>query len=118
MSTQKETVAFILEKLGDGERFSARAMFGEYALYADGRVVGLICDDQLYVKICPASQKLETLCEKDAPYPGAKLHFVVTEDVLSQQRDLPLILHRIARSLPAPRAKKKVPISRRPRKTA
>ncbi len=67
MSTQKETVEFILEKLGD-KRFSVRAMFGEYALYADpsksssragGRVVGLICDDQLYVKILPESAELE-----------------------------------------------------------
>ena len=32
MATQKETVEFILGKLRDRERFTARAMFGEYAL--------------------------------------------------------------------------------------
>ena len=26
-------------------------MFGEYALYCDGKVVALVCDDALYVKI-------------------------------------------------------------------
>ncbi len=26
-------------------------MFGEYALYCDQRVVALICDDQVFVKI-------------------------------------------------------------------
>ena len=42
MSTQKETIAFILQILGS-EHFTARAMFGEYALYADGKVVALVC---------------------------------------------------------------------------
>ena len=59
MATQKETADFILSKLRDPNRFSARAMFGEYALYADGEVVALICDDRLYVKILPASSELE-----------------------------------------------------------
>ena len=83
MATQKETVAFILEKLRDSKRFSARAMFGEYALYADGQVVGLICDDRLYVKRVSASSALDTLCEKGEPYPGAKPHYIVDEGQLS-----------------------------------
>ena len=79
MSTQKETVEFILEKLGEPDRFAVRAMFGEYALYADGNVVALVCDDQLYVKILPSSEALADVCEQDSPYPGAKLHYVVEE---------------------------------------
>ena len=35
-----------------------RAMFGEYALYADGKVVALVCGDLFYVKILPASHSL------------------------------------------------------------
>jgi len=79
MSTQKETVEFILEKLGEPGRFSVRAMFGEYALYADGKVVGLVCNDQLYVKILPKSKELEDICDKDEAYPGSKLFYVVEE---------------------------------------
>ena len=67
MATQKETVEFILGKLGDRGRFSVRAMFGEYALYADGKVVALVCDDLFYVKILPASNELERQCEKGDP---------------------------------------------------
>ncbi len=106
MSTQKETIEFILEKLGLPERFTTRAMFGEYALYADGKVVALVCDDQLYVKIVPASQELEALCEKDAPFPGAKLHYVVEESQLSQIHELPDILFAIAEGLPKAKLKK------------
>jgi TfoX/Sxy family transcriptional regulator of competence genes len=108
MATQKETIEFILEKLRNHKRFSARAMFGEYALYADGKVVALVCDDQLYVKILPASADLEKLCEKDSPYPGAKAHYLVEEHMLSELQDLPDILFAIAKSLPIKKKKTKL----------
>lgn len=101
MSTQPETIEFILDALGDRKRFTVRAMFGEYALYADGKVVALVCDDQLYVKVLPESIELAAFCEKDAPYPGAKPHYVVAEEQLSQLEQLPGILFEIAASLPA-----------------
>jgi DNA transformation protein len=102
MATRKETVDFILEKLrqrGRGE-FDARAMFGEFALYADGKVVGLICDDLLFVKILPASSELEKLCEKGEPYPGAKPHYIVDEGQLVTIENLPAILMAIAKAVP------------------
>ena len=105
MSTQKETVAYILETLGQPEHFSARAMFGEYALYAKNKVVGLICNDQLYVKILPASKDLETICEKDEPYPSAKPCYVIEEDQLATLNNLPRILLAVADSLPAKKVK-------------
>ena len=107
MATQKETMEFILEKLGDRKLFSARAMFGEYALFADGKTVALICDDQLYVKIVPASAALEGECEKGEPYPGARPHYIVTEDMLDKSDEIPGILIDIAKSLPAPKKKAK-----------
>jgi TfoX/Sxy family transcriptional regulator of competence genes len=106
MSTKKETVEFILEQLGHPKRFAVRAMFGEYALYCDGKVVALVCDDQLYVKIMPQSAELEELCEKDAPYKGAKPHYVVEESMLSDIPHLSHILFAIAEALPAPKKKK------------
>ena len=116
MSTQKETIEFLLEKLGHAERFSTRAMFGEYALYADGKVVGLVCDDMLYVKILPASIELEELCEKGEPYPGAKLHYVVEEHQLTQLDSLPGILLDVAESLPAKKKTAKKDAKNSPKK--
>ncbi len=106
MATHKDTAAFILEKLGDPDIFSVRAMFGEYALYAKGKVVGFICDDQLYVKILPPSVDLETLCEKGEAYPGSKLYYIVEEVQLSHIHNLPDILIDIADSLPQKKVKK------------
>ena len=105
MATQKETIEFILGKLRDRSRFSARAMFGEYALYADRKVVALVCDDLLFVKILPASQALERLCDKGEPYPGAKLHYLVEEGQLSTLENLPAILVAVAASIPEKKTK-------------
>ncbi len=108
MSTQKETIDFILERLKHSNRFSVRAMFGEYALYADGITVALVCDDQLYVKILPESKELENICEKDTPYPGAKDHYVVEENQIGELENLPDILFDISMSLSAKKKVKKV----------
>ena len=107
MATQKETIEFILGKLRHGDAFSARAMFGEYALYAEGKVVALICDDRLYVKILPASEELESICEKGEPYPGARPHYIVEEGQLSRLEKLPSILLAISKAIPAKKNKSK-----------
>ena len=101
MATAKDTVDYILTKLRHSDRFMAKSMFGEYALYVDGKVVALICDDRLYVKILPASAELETECEKGEPYKGAKPHYIVDEAQLSRMDRLPFILFAVADSLPA-----------------
>lgn len=110
MATRKQTVEFILEKLNQRGRaaFTTRPMFGEYALYADAKVVGLICDDLFYVKILPASSELEKLCEKGEPYPGAKPHYIVDEGQLVTIENLPAILGAIAKAAPVKKSVKKM----------
>ena len=107
MSTQKETAEFILEKLDDRKTFALRAMFGEYALYCKGKVVALICDDTLYVKILPQSESLRDSCEQGEPYPGARPHYVVTEDMLHDSARIRDTLIEIVDALPAKKPKKK-----------
>jgi alkylated DNA nucleotide flippase Atl1/TfoX/Sxy family transcriptional regulator of competence genes len=98
MSTQKETVAYMLQKLSPAKSFSTRAMFGEYALYADGIVVALICNDQLYVKDIPESQELADYCDMDSPYPGAKEHYLIEEHHYEQIENIGQILLDIAKA--------------------
>lgn len=106
MATQRETIGFILEKLRYRTRFSSRAMFGEYALYADDKVVGLVCDDTLYIKITPVTKTLEKVCEKGPPYPGAKPYYIIEETQLSTIEKLPDLLLALAATLPLKRRKK------------
>lgn len=106
MSTSPATVESVLDKL-PSKRFAAKAMFGEYALYADGKVVALICDDRLFVKVHPATQALASDCELGPPYPGAKDHYLLDEGQWASRQDLPKILVSLAKELPLPKKKAK-----------
>ena len=105
MATKRETADFLLAKLGHAGRFEARPMFGEFGLYADGRMVAVICDDQLYVKILPASAVLATVCDQDTPYPGAKPHYLVEESQWTTLMELPAVLLAVAAALPEKKKK-------------
>ena len=50
MASSASTVEYIVGQMAGAGAVSARAMFGEYGVYCDGRIVALICQDQLFVK--------------------------------------------------------------------
>ncbi len=82
-------------------------MFGEFALYADGKPVAFICDDQLFVKIMEESAVLERRCERAPAYPGSKDYYLVPEDVIAGNRKLPEMLLHMSSTLPLPKSRKK-----------
>jgi len=84
--------------LGNSSHISTRTEQGECTIYADGKAVALICDDLLYVPVCPASMPLENSCETDVPYLGAQQHFVIDEKQIERIPNLPKILLTIAKS--------------------
>lgn len=105
MATRKETAAFILAQFGHPERFKVKAMFGEFALYADDKPVAFICDDQLFVKIMPESADLEGRCERAPAYPGSKDYHLVPEEMIVGDGRLVGILLRMAAVLPMPKGR-------------
>jgi TfoX/Sxy family transcriptional regulator of competence genes len=104
MGTHADTIAHLLDAL-DPLPLSARKMFGEYALYLDGKVVGLVCDDLLYLKPTPAALVILPGSPTGHPYPGAKLHLLVT-DALDDPDPVKLALKAIASDLLMPKPKK------------
>lgn len=108
MATSPATVDTITEALTAlAPRLRTRKMFGEYALYCDEKVVAFICDDQLFVKITPASRPyLDT--SHDAPaYPGSKLYINVPGDRWEDQDWLGRLITDTADSLPVPKPKRR-----------
>lgn len=101
MSTSRDTIAFILEQLEPLD-VRARAMFGEYGLYCDGKVVGFVCDDTIFLKQSPASTGLEL----GPAYPGSKDYAIVSADLLEDSDALRAMVRATAESLPAPKPKK------------
>ena len=104
MATRIDTVEFICDQAGLGKRLTFRKMFGEYALYLDGKVVALICDDQLYLKPTPEGLKTLGSVSEAPPYPGAKNHYLLSS-VLDDPDRLSMALQVTARALPDPRPK-------------
>ena len=82
-------------------------MFGEFALYADGKPVAFICDDQLLVKILPESAALENRCERAPAYPGSKDYYLVPEDLITGDDKLAELLMHVGSAVPFPKAKKR-----------
>jgi TfoX/Sxy family transcriptional regulator of competence genes len=89
MATSRSTTEFILDQLSAVPNVRVRKMFGEYALYCDEKVVALICDDQLFVKITPVGKALvgDRYAEGTA-YPGAKPSMLVSADDLEDHERL------------------------------
>ena len=106
MATRPDTVRYILDQAGLGARLTSRKMFGEYALYLDGKVVALVCDDQLHLKPTEAGRASLGDVILACPYPGAKEHFLLADELDDPER-LHAALLVTAKALPAPKPKKK-----------
>ena len=99
MATRQSTV---VEPAGV---ITTRKMFGEYGLYCDGKLVGLICDDQLFVKPTDAGRSLLGTVEEASPYPGAKPSFLIAGDSWDDSALLAKLVRLTADNLPSPKAK-------------
>lgn len=105
MATQKATIERLLTALAPLEP-SARAMFGEYGLYVDGRMVASVCDDVLFVKATEAGRAVAPPLEEAPPYPGAKPALKVTEANWGEPWLLPLLTVTAA-ALPKPKPRRR-----------
>ena len=108
MGSKQATVDFILEQMAEAGDVSARKMFGEYGVYCGGKVVALVCDDQLFVKPTAAGQAFIGKVTEGLPYPGAKPWFLVAGGRWENSDWLAQLVRLTAAELPmpAPKAKK------------
>ena len=80
MATQQRTVDYLLEQATGSGTLSAKPMFGEYCVYVDGKMIGSVCDDQLYVKPTASGRAHAEPASDAPPYPGAKPHLLIEAD--------------------------------------
>ena len=105
MSTRPETLAYLLDQLGDLPGLRTRRMFGEYCVYLDDRPVAFVCDDLLYVKPTAAGQALMVPPVWGRFYDKAKPHLLVSPERWDEREWLRALLRATAVALPAPRPK-------------
>ncbi len=105
MASRAEYVQYIADQCSEAGNITVRKMFGEYGIYCDGKIFGLICDDQLFIKITDAGKKLRPDLETGSPYEGAKPHFVFSD--LDDRAALSSFVLATCEALPAPKPKTK-----------
>ncbi|MBK0420645.1 TfoX/Sxy family protein [Leucobacter sp. CSA2] len=106
MGTQAETVEFISDQLSALPAITSRRMFGEYALYCDGKVVAFVCDDELFIKPTDAGRAYIGTPDEAPAYPGSKLYFRISGDRWEDREWLTGLVSETAAALPAPKPKK------------
>lgn len=107
MPTKQSTVDFILDQFSAAAGVSARKMFGGYVLDCDGKVVGLICDDALFIKITEPGRKfVGKYYQEGHAYKGAKTSMVINEARIEDREWLGELIRITAESLPAPKQKR------------
>ena len=106
MATSQSTMDFLLDILSDSRQVSARKMFGEYCLYYAGRPVGLVCDEQLYLKPSEAGNRLMKFPDEGAPFPGARMHLRISPDDWDDRSWMNALVRATFDSLPPPKVPK------------
>ena len=114
MASDLEFVEFVVDQIKGAGVISFRKMFGEYAIYCEGKVVLLICDNQVFVKPTEAGKSFIGDVVEAPPYPGARPSFLIDEQV--EDKDWMSNLVRLTEmELPPPKPKKKKPKQNRKR---
>lgn len=106
MATDHGFIDYVSEQAGLGERLTHKKMFGEYALYVDGKVVAFACDNSLFVKPSAAAGKLAPGLPLRPPYPGAK-DYPVADELLDDADALRALLLETAALMPEPKPRAK-----------
>lgn len=100
MSSSPDVVEYVCFQLRHAGEISFKKMFGEYGLYCDRKFFGLVCDDNLFVKITEPGLAMRPEQECGCPYPGARPHFLMTE--LDDDKALSSFVRETCSVLPPP----------------
>jgi TfoX/Sxy family transcriptional regulator of competence genes len=104
MASDINFVEYVCSQISGAGIATYLKMFGEYGIYLNGKIIGLICDDQFFLKITTAGRSLLREAIEASAYPGSKPFFVV-EDL--EDRDyLNALISATYKELPQPKPKK------------
>lgn len=106
MASDQNFVDFVLDQIKNAGAVTAKKMFGEYGLYADEKLFGLICDNKLFIKPTNSGREFIGNVVEAPPYEGAKPSFLL-EDKLEDSEWLSELVRLSVKELPLPKPKPK-----------
>jgi len=105
MASGKNFVEYIEDQCSEAGEIVSKKMFGDYGIYCNGKIFGLICDDCLYIKPTKAGGLMlrETILKP--PYEGAKDYFLIAD--VDDRQYLSELVRVTCKELPDIKKKKK-----------
>ena len=107
MASNKDFVQYIADQYEGAGEITVRKMFGDYGIYCNGKIFGLICDDRFYLKPTEAGRSLLRSIDLRPPYDGAKDYFYIAD--VDDRDYLSSLVRETCKVLPAPKQKKSLP---------
>ncbi len=104
MASSLDFVTYVCDQVSHCGNVRFRKMFGEYMVYVNDKPLLLVCDNSVFVKRLPELESLMKDAPLDAPYPGAREHYVLDIDNAQLAQAVVDILEPLT-PLPKPRKK-------------
>lgn len=79
MASNADFVQYIVDQCSGAGEIAAKKMMGDYCIYCDGILFGLICDNNLYVKVTEPGKAMLKEVILRPPYDGAKDYFYISD---------------------------------------
>ena len=79
MASNADFVQYLADQCGGAGDIVAKKMFGDYGIYCNGKIFGLICDDHFYLKPTDEVRPLLRQIDMRPPYEGAKPYFYIAD---------------------------------------
>jgi len=105
MASSKDLVQYIVDQCSGAGDIVAKKMFGDYGIYCDGKIFGLICDDRFYLKPTETVRPLLRTEELRPPYEGTKDYFYIAD--VDDRDYLSMLVAETCKVLPIPKQKQK-----------
>jgi TfoX/Sxy family transcriptional regulator of competence genes len=106
VASDREFVEFVVDQIDASCNARFKSMFGEYGIWANDKIVALVCDNQLFIKPTDAGRAFIGEVVEAPPYPGAKNSFLIGDQIDDSEWLSELI--RISEAeLPQPKPRKK-----------
>lgn len=106
MASDVSFVEYVVDQIDDSLDIRYKKMFGDYGVWANNKIVLLICDNQVFVKPTAAGRAFIGEVVEAPAYPGAKNSYLINEQIEDSEWLSELI--RISEAeLPPPKPRKK-----------
>jgi TfoX/Sxy family transcriptional regulator of competence genes len=107
MACTKEYVDYVIGQIDNAGVITAKAMFGGYHVYSNGKLFALIIDNKLFVKITDSGKEFAKGVTQVPAFPKTKIPSLLIEDQLEDREWLSTLVRITIAELPDPKPKKK-----------